>query len=202
MIGLLQIWALLTRSQCKVSDTQVTIKACGPLVVQNFLLFHVCRFDEYRVVCSLHHGSQQIGEDVVSHTTGSQKDLCDWLNWDQWSVDMNERCLFQARSIMPDLQAFKSIYIAYCYMAEGRGGSFTSHSILCKIVKWCLIMADLFSYEVETSANANHFCQSTVKIAQSFLLYYRFVNECLSKYFELFNSSSSCLLWTWTDISS
>ena len=24
--------ALLTRSQCKVSDTQVTVKACGPLV--------------------------------------------------------------------------------------------------------------------------------------------------------------------------
>lgn len=99
-------------------STRVTV------FVQNFLLFHVCRFDEYRVVCSLHHGSQQIGEDVVSHTTGSQKDLCDWLNWDQWSVDMNERCLFQARSIMPDLQAFKSIYIAYCYMAEGREGVF------------------------------------------------------------------------------
>ena len=28
----IQIWALLTRSQCKVSDTQVTVKACGPLV--------------------------------------------------------------------------------------------------------------------------------------------------------------------------
>ena len=65
-------------------STRVTV------FVQNFLLFHVCRFDEYRVVCSLHHGSQQIGEDVVSHTTGSQKDLCDWLNWDQWSVDMND----------------------------------------------------------------------------------------------------------------
>ena len=26
------IWALLTRSQCKVFDTQVTVKACGPLV--------------------------------------------------------------------------------------------------------------------------------------------------------------------------
>ena len=24
----IQIWALLTRSQCKVSDTQVTVKAC------------------------------------------------------------------------------------------------------------------------------------------------------------------------------
>ena len=29
----IQIWAPLTRSQCKVSDTQVTVKACGPLVV-------------------------------------------------------------------------------------------------------------------------------------------------------------------------
>ena len=28
----IQLWALLTRSQCKVSDTQVTVKACGPLV--------------------------------------------------------------------------------------------------------------------------------------------------------------------------
>ena len=28
----IQIWAALTRSQCKVSDTQVTVKVCGPLV--------------------------------------------------------------------------------------------------------------------------------------------------------------------------
>ena len=28
----IQIWALLTRSQCKVSDTHVTVKAFGPLV--------------------------------------------------------------------------------------------------------------------------------------------------------------------------
>ena len=28
----IQISALLTRSRCKVSDTQVTVKACGPLV--------------------------------------------------------------------------------------------------------------------------------------------------------------------------
>ena len=28
----IQIWALLTRIQCKVSDTQVTVKACGALV--------------------------------------------------------------------------------------------------------------------------------------------------------------------------
>ena len=27
-----QIWAPPTRSQCKVCDTQVTVKACGPLV--------------------------------------------------------------------------------------------------------------------------------------------------------------------------
>ena len=28
----MQICTLLTRSQCKISDTQVTVKACGPLV--------------------------------------------------------------------------------------------------------------------------------------------------------------------------
>ena len=28
----MQIWALLTRTQCRVSDTQVTVKALGPLV--------------------------------------------------------------------------------------------------------------------------------------------------------------------------
>ena len=28
----IQIWALLTWSQCKISDTQVTVKACGHLV--------------------------------------------------------------------------------------------------------------------------------------------------------------------------
>ena len=29
----MQICALLTRIQCKVSDTQVTVKACGPLIL-------------------------------------------------------------------------------------------------------------------------------------------------------------------------
>ena len=28
----IKMWALLTRSQCQISDTQVTVKACGPLV--------------------------------------------------------------------------------------------------------------------------------------------------------------------------
>ena len=28
----MQIWVLLTRSQCKVSDSQVTVKACGHLI--------------------------------------------------------------------------------------------------------------------------------------------------------------------------
>ena len=28
----IQIWALLTRCQCKISDAQVILKACGPLV--------------------------------------------------------------------------------------------------------------------------------------------------------------------------
>ena len=29
----MQICTLLTKIQCKVSDTQVTVKACGPLVL-------------------------------------------------------------------------------------------------------------------------------------------------------------------------
>ena len=33
----IQIWALLTGNQCRVSDTQVTVKAHGPLVL--FILF-------------------------------------------------------------------------------------------------------------------------------------------------------------------
>ena len=37
----MQILALLTRSPCKFSDTQLTVKACGPLlyfhVLHNFL---------------------------------------------------------------------------------------------------------------------------------------------------------------------
>ena len=36
----IQIWALLTRSPCKVSDTQVTVKACGPLVNEKNIIFH------------------------------------------------------------------------------------------------------------------------------------------------------------------
>lgn len=54
---------------------------------QTVLVF-LRRYDEYRVVCSLHHGSRQIGEDVVSQTTTNQKELCDWLNWNQWSVSI------------------------------------------------------------------------------------------------------------------
>ena len=34
-----QIWALLTRSHCKVSDTQATVKACGPLVYISVIFF-------------------------------------------------------------------------------------------------------------------------------------------------------------------
>ena len=33
----IQLWALLTRSQFKVSDTQVIIKACGPLVYGRYV---------------------------------------------------------------------------------------------------------------------------------------------------------------------
>ena len=32
----MQIWAPVTRSQCKVSDIQVTIKAFGPLIYYTF----------------------------------------------------------------------------------------------------------------------------------------------------------------------
>ena len=40
----IQLWALLTRTQFKVSDTQVTIKACGPLVYGRYVyLSHVCK---------------------------------------------------------------------------------------------------------------------------------------------------------------
>ena len=34
----IQIWALLTRSQCKVSDTQVIVKGCGPLVSSTYCM--------------------------------------------------------------------------------------------------------------------------------------------------------------------
>ena len=38
----IQIWALLTRSECKVSDTQVIFKAHGPLIINYLDLFHLC----------------------------------------------------------------------------------------------------------------------------------------------------------------
>ena len=34
----MQIWTLLTRSQCRVADIQVTVKALGPVV---FIAIHV-----------------------------------------------------------------------------------------------------------------------------------------------------------------
>ena len=36
----MQICTLLTRIQCKVSDTQVTVKAFGPLVITCFKIQH------------------------------------------------------------------------------------------------------------------------------------------------------------------
>ena len=36
----MQIRSLLTRSQCRVADTQVTVKACGPLVI--FIYWKLC----------------------------------------------------------------------------------------------------------------------------------------------------------------
>ena len=41
----IQIWPLLTKSQCKVSDTQVTIKACGPLVDKRHLTLTIRMHD-------------------------------------------------------------------------------------------------------------------------------------------------------------
>ena len=38
----MQIWALLTRSQCKVSDTRVTVKAHGPLVFTSPVRWKTC----------------------------------------------------------------------------------------------------------------------------------------------------------------
>ena len=35
----IQIWAPLTRSRCKVSEMQVTVKACGPLVFKTTQIF-------------------------------------------------------------------------------------------------------------------------------------------------------------------
>ncbi|XP_048779556.2 phosphatidylinositol 4-phosphate 3-kinase C2 domain-containing subunit alpha-like isoform X2 [Ostrea edulis] len=40
------------------------------------------KYDEYKVVCSLHHGSRKIGKDVVSQATCNQNHL--GLIWDQW----------------------------------------------------------------------------------------------------------------------
>ena len=37
----IQIWAPLTRSQCKVSDIQVTVQACGLLVSRSYALFEL-----------------------------------------------------------------------------------------------------------------------------------------------------------------
>ena len=44
----MQIWALLTRSQCRVSDTQVTIKALGPLFSLN-IFFSILGHDSDKV---------------------------------------------------------------------------------------------------------------------------------------------------------
>ena len=46
------------------------------------------RYDEYKIVCSLHHGKEKIGDDIVTNTT-NKRGLCDSLTWDQWSVKIN-----------------------------------------------------------------------------------------------------------------
>ena len=37
---LICIWAFLTKSQCRVSDTQVTVKACGPRFLSLWMLWY------------------------------------------------------------------------------------------------------------------------------------------------------------------
>ena len=70
----MQIYALLTRSQCKVSDTQVTVKVCGPLVYVNWLFKSydftcVCVYSVFLVLfvgnVDIWHGNIDI---LVKHT--------------------------------------------------------------------------------------------------------------------------------------
>ena len=42
----MQIWALLIESQCRVSDTQVTFKALGPLVSRRNMKCTICNSGE------------------------------------------------------------------------------------------------------------------------------------------------------------
>ena len=50
----MQIWALLTRSKCEVSDTQVTVRACGPLVSYHilYMIIIICSHfnNKYKIV--------------------------------------------------------------------------------------------------------------------------------------------------------
>ena len=48
----IQIWALLTRSRCKVSDTQVTFKVCWPLV-SVYVVFFLHPAQEYKSLQNL-----------------------------------------------------------------------------------------------------------------------------------------------------
>ena len=43
----MQICTLLTRIQCKVSDTQVTFKACGPLVIYSMMWLLICEYEPF-----------------------------------------------------------------------------------------------------------------------------------------------------------
>ena len=51
----IQIWALLTRSQCNFSDTQVTVKACGPLVFKSPSLFGILNFKHLASYACMYH---------------------------------------------------------------------------------------------------------------------------------------------------
>ena len=64
------VWAHTTKSQCRVSDTQVTLKACGP-----FVSLYMCKIS----LCNKHH-----------------EDLNLWINVNQvtlehWSLKNNDR---------------------------------------------------------------------------------------------------------------
>ena len=49
----MQICALLTSIECKVSITQVTVKACGPIVLLNDLTLYKLKLGRYRPTLAL-----------------------------------------------------------------------------------------------------------------------------------------------------
>ena len=63
----------MTRSQCKVSDTQVTVKACGPLVVK---CYSICtKFEK----CTLDLVTMKVLTDKFVGTEGPIDGQCDYF---------------------------------------------------------------------------------------------------------------------------